>query len=118
MDTYIKCSIRLKNIELEEIEYIKYFWKSYINTYKNKYNYDKTHIIDPQKYIDIYCNISYDINTDILYNMIIKMIQEKYGDEITNQYIQHVCYKKSYKELNISPALVKQIKKYILSELS
>ena len=46
------------------------------------------------------------------------MIQEKYGDEITNQYIQHVCYKKSYKELNISPALVKQIKKYILSELS
>ena len=114
MDTYIKCSVRFKGIELKPIEYLKYFWRSYINNYKSS---QTTPEINAEEYIEIYYNNTYDINTDILYNLILNIIREKFGDDLTDKWIQHVCYKKTYQELGIDYKLSKQIKRYVLKEL-
>ena len=94
--------------------YLKYFWRSYINNYKSS---QTTPEIDTEEYIEIYYNNTYDINTDILYNLILSIIREKFGDDLTDKWIQHVCYKKTYQELGIDYKLSKRIKRYILKEL-
>ena len=115
MDTFIKCSITLKGSDLQPIEYLKYFWRSYVNNYKS---HGIGPPLDQYEYIERYYNNTYNINTDILYNLILNIVREKFGDELTDKWVQHVCYKKTYKELGIDNKFSKRIKKYVLQELA
>lgn len=100
MDSYLKCASALKNKQLTENEYIKYYWAAYCNSYKtDKVESSKfVSLDDPDKGQVISLYTPYNINIDITCNDIIEGVRKKFGDYYTNAWLMHIDGK-SYKEL-------------------
>ena len=121
IDVYLRCIKGLHNRGLNRVQCIKYLWEAYLN--KLKQVQSKKIFVGP-----INCDIeiideTYNINIDRLYNHLIKVIKDKFGENITHAWIDHFCYDKTYKELEpIYKDMkfnfeFKRIKKYILTKL-
>ena len=127
IDSCIKCDKALSGKQLSNSEYMKYLWVAYLNELKrikSKHIY-MTSIddLEDEDYNEDLCSEIYNETPDKLYNLLVESIREKFGDDITDAWISHICYDKSYKELTEKyPEMkfnfeFKQIKKYITTKL-
>lgn len=96
-DTFIKCNSALNDKKLTKKEAIKYFWTAYINTLKNIKVKNKKFIEMPEN-IDM-INEEYNNDIDKLYDAVIKMLYDKFGEEDINIWIQYKFNKTTFNEI-------------------
>lgn len=95
-DAFIKCAEHFKNKIITSDEAIKYFWTAYIHTVMNnkKHNSFSTELSDN---IDI-INNEYNYDIDAIYDIILKDIQQQFGNNamqlIHNHFIHNIEDKK------------------------
>lgn len=101
MDTYIKCSDKLRGKEMSKDEYIKYYWISYVNGFKTikSESVNTISIDDPNREHIISLYSPYNIGIDITCETIIKNVRMKFGDYYTDAWLLHTSEDKTYKEL-------------------
>lgn len=97
-DVFINCCKTLKDKELTEKEAIKYYWTSYINRYKTELKKEKPHeTLDENEYIEN--DPSYDKDLDLIYDIILKAVEDRYGIRDSYVWKMYVCFGVSSKEL-------------------
>lgn len=100
IDVFLKCVEILKNRKLTKSGAIKYYWVSYLNTLR-KYKVKSKQLIntdDLPEDIALYTP-TYNKDVDIIFDIIMLAIREKFGDRIANAWKSHICQGKTYKEL-------------------
>lgn len=111
------CLKSIKTPGLTDSELKKYIFISYINNYKSKKYIPFISLED----INIISEIDHSQNIYELYDILIKEISEKFGKDITKNWIDHFCKNIKYKDLeNIGVDYnleFKKIKRYILNDL-
>lgn len=121
IDVCEKCLRVLRTRDLTRQEYSKYLYASYMNTLRRI----KTKEIYMQTINDS-CDVedeTYNEYKDKLFDSITRAIEDKFGKDIIRAWKLHICYDKSYKELEGEfPGMkfnfeFKRIKKYILTHL-
>ena len=111
MDTFISCNTTLNNKKLNKEEAIKYFWTSYVNKLKTLSSQNSNTVYiedmfvrnendfgDPWDELNI-IDSTYNENIDDLYDLIISLLKEKYGERELNICDLHVCRGVHTKEL-------------------
>lgn len=80
-DAFIKCAQRFNNTELSYEFIVKYFWTTYINTYKG--NIGKERQLETVELdVNVHDCIDESTNNTNIYNMVMDAISLKYGDEL------------------------------------
>ncbi len=121
IDVYLRCIKGIHNRGLNRVQCIKYLWVAYLN--KLKQVQSKKIFVGPINYDIEIIDEPYNISIDNLYKYIIKVVEDKFGENITHAWVDHFCYDKTYKELEpIYKGMkfnfeFKRIKKYILTKL-
>lgn len=94
-DTFIKCANKFNNDKITFETVIKYFWTSYINTYKTEYNklleYN-IESIDEEIHDcidDTYNEYLDDDYARDIYNKVFKVVENKFGSEEANIYFMY-----------------------------
>ena len=101
MDSYIKCCDALVDRDMQESEYIKYFWKTYSNLYKTSRSNPlaMVRIDDPNNGRIINLQDPYNISIDLTCEKILKMVYKKFSKDHVDAWVLHVYDNKSYDEL-------------------
>lgn len=99
----MKCDLTLKDKELAKEDCIKYLWTAYNNTLRSRMSKKKIEFIGDLD-CDKNCNNlsyrnEYDMNIDIICNIIKSSVREKFGEVIYNIWFDHMYNGKTYKEL-------------------
>lgn len=129
MDVCIKCSNTLKDRNLNKQESIKYLWAAYMNNLKRIkskqiYITSLDCLLETEEMGEGIYEEEYNLYKDKLYDFIITVIRNKFGDNVTNAWQAHICDNKTYKELAEEYKDLKfnfefkRIKKYILNNLA
>lgn len=125
-DAFISCYNTIKDREITKSEAIKYYWAAYINKYKTK--------LEKEKYIEFYEDMTefediavekYNNSPDLIYNMIIKELQDKFGVRKIYEWELYITHEKTSKEIkNMGfgdienfAYFTKQVKRYIKNHI-
>lgn len=97
-DAFIKCADHFKDTIITYNDAIKYFWTAYIHTVMNnkKHNSFSTELSESIDVIDS----NYNEDIDKLYNIIIKDIQQKFGDDAVQLIHNHFIHNTKDKQLS------------------
>ena len=105
-DAFIKCADHFKDTIITYNDAIKYFWTAYIHTVMNnkKHNSFSTELSESIDVIDS----NYNEDIDTLYNIIIKDIQQKFGNNAVQLIHNHFIH--STEDKLLSRKICKYIK--------
>jgi hypothetical protein len=100
MDTLIKCSNTFPNESATNKDVDNYFWiafkqNSFSNFSRNKFS----NTIKFDDFGDNILNDEYNFDIDEIVDLIKNEVKDKFGDEIYNSWILHVCNGYTYSEL-------------------
>lgn len=100
-DTYLNCFHALNEKDISEKNAIQYFWTAYSNNNRKKYRTSKyipkLNVLD-EKYDNI-CDIEYDENKYQIFDILIKSVTNKFGNENSNLWQLHFIENKTYNQL-------------------
>lgn len=101
IDVCMKCDLTLNDKEMTKEDCIKYLWTAYNNTLRSRGSRKQIELtIDEDVYSDNPSyNDEYDINIDIICNIIKSSIRERFGEVIYNIWLDHIYNGKTYKDL-------------------
>ena len=100
MDTYIKCSKKLNDKNMNETQIIQYFWTAFVNNTKKSYRDKKTHIdIDEYEEILDIIDEPYDDRRCKVYDIITKYVEDNFTKEEYKTWFLHFVENKSYNDL-------------------
>lgn len=121
MDTLLKCADTFPNENATDVDIDTYFWKAFKqNCYSNFSRNKFRNTVNFNNFDDNICNEVYNSDIDEIVDLIKSEVKTKFGDDIYNAWVLHVCYNKTYSELeeygykglNLHNEF-KQIKRYI-----
>lgn len=101
IDVCMKCDLTLKDKEMTKEDCIKYLWTAYNNTLRSRESRKQIELmIDEDVYSDnLSYNDEYDMNIDIICNIIQTSIRKRFGEIIYNIWFDHIFNSKTYKDL-------------------